>query len=418
MAAIIRSGESRTGGVGLSWWFYRLAVILMPVQLETEAVASFVGARIAPGDLALVIAFVTAPAILRIDRTPLGLIPVTLVGVISFGALLSLLSQGWVTPHALFVKLVGAVILAIWALTTAHHASVVGVAIVGRLWLVSLCGWSIFALVDWAAIDLSPMIAHPIDSRFSGTFIDPNNAGLAFGIGTAMVWQRGVWFRGRIGQAAAMVVLSASLALTLSRTAIVATVVSICVVAAIKSAAAGVWLRRFSAGFLVAGAVVLSGLLAKALDDFQARPDNVGERSALFANAWTEFLNSYGMGIGLGAFRQLGLLGAFPDLEPGLIIHNTPLWLLVEMGLLGAAWFVFHAVAPMMSLDRRRIEPRLRSALLAAHATALIASIALETLYQRAWWVVLGLALAAFRQTSSSDRSTRRALLQTAEAVT
>jgi len=94
-------------------------------------------------------------------------------------------------------------------------------------------------------------------------------------------------------------------------------------------------------------------------------------------------------GAGLGAFieerlRQTGI---------PLIIHSTPVWLLVETGIVG--FLVFLAAAWQIARTElaRRTDPVALMILLMLCALAIMSSIH-ELLYQRAFWLLLGTALA------------------------
>jgi Na+-transporting NADH:ubiquinone oxidoreductase subunit NqrB len=94
------------------------------------------------------------------------------------------------------------------------------------------------------------------------------------------------------------------------------------------------------------------------------------------------FVDSYGVGIGLGTFR----------VENNQIIHNTALWLLVEMSIAGLALYCALVVVPATDGLRLALaRPGIGAPLLAAHFSMVATSATIEASYQRHWWVVIGM---------------------------
>jgi hypothetical protein len=122
-------------------------------------------------------------------------------------------------------------------------------------------------------------------------------------------------------------------------------------------------------------------------------PSNV-ERWRSFGEAWRLFLSRPLTGIGLGAFadHQAATHGR------ALVVHNTALWILTEMGLVGALGFGLAAallVAPMAAPTPDPDLTIVRRAILMFLVAAGAMSLVHEILYQRVIWVMLGLGLAA-----------------------
>ena len=81
-----------------------------------------------------------------------------------------------------------------------------------------------------------------------------------------------------------------------------------------------------------------------------------------------------------------------------LVIHNTPVWLLVEFGLLGAGifgWFFLLLGRHALEKGTRSPQRRVVAMLLLSFA---IFSLVHEILYQRIFWLVLGATLASLRK--------------------
>ena len=95
------------------------------------------------------------------------------------------------------------------------------------------------------------------------------------------------------------------------------------------------------------------------------------------------------IGAGLGAYMDDRLRTAG---EP-LVIHSTAIWLLAETGLVGFAVFLAAAWRLLREAVRHRAEPAGLLLLLILCALAVM-SLVHELLYQRAFWLLLGAALA------------------------
>jgi O-antigen ligase len=150
-------------------------------------------------------------------------------------------------------------------------------------------------------------------------------------------------------------------------------------------------LRLAMGGAVAFVGAAAAGLVGDAIDDFSRRPDNVAGRSSFAKSGVTEFVESGGVGIGLGTFRS----------RYGDIIHNTALWMLVEMSFIGFAFLVAMAVVPAVATLRLRKRDRaLGNALLGGHIVMLVASVGIEALYQRPWWLVVGM-IAGFASTAT-----------------
>jgi putative inorganic carbon (HCO3(-)) transporter len=120
----------------------------------------------------------------------------------------------------------------------------------------------------------------------------------------------------------------------------------------------------------------------------------------------TLFRENVLFGAGLGSFAR----------SEGLIVHNTALWFLTEMGLLGLVaflgfilWFAYRAARSY----RRScaMEKRLMLALLVAHLAAAGLSVGIEAFYQRYWWVIMSLIGAVHCGSSSFTTLCRQTLL-------
>lgn len=125
------------------------------------------------------------------------------------------------------------------------------------------------------------------------------------------------------------------------------------------------------------------------------------ERMTSLIGGWQLFANHPVFGAGLGAFMEQNIRHG-----GALVIHSTPLWLLAEFGALG----FIAMTTPIVLIFRSEIIkwPHLDDAgrLLILTITAFAAmSLFHELLYQRAFWLLLGAAMAVPR---ANNRTSRR----------
>jgi hypothetical protein len=379
------SRPSGSHGSGIAFRLYLLAVFLMPLQLELAQFRGVVGSRLPPGDLVLVASILLAPKTLRLIRHRLFILPVLLPVVLAFGLLLAVVQRGDVTPHALRVKFLGAWILVAWCIVTAAYARAGHTRRILRVWVLGMAVWAVVAYIDWRVVDLISFLESDEPTRFGGMQFDVNNTGAAYGVAVIVLWRMGgELFRSTVALTMALATCVAALALTLSRGSYVAVAAAAIVVLAVTRSTAKNWARY--AGFVVVVLVVgvATGFLGSALQDFANRPDTVSTREDLTAEALDSFAESGGLGIGLGS--QLA--------ESEQIVHNTAIWLLVEMSVVGIAYMAAMAALPMqVTLRMRAFDRQLALALLGSHVVMLVASIGIEALYQRQWWMIIGLAM-------------------------
>jgi hypothetical protein len=256
--------------------------------------------------------------------------------------------------------------------------------------------WAVVAYIDWRVVDIISFLEFDEPTRFGGMQFDVNNAGAAYGVAVIVLWRMGgELFRSTVARTMALAICVAALALTLSRGSYVAVAAALIVVLAVTRSTAKNWARY--AGFVLVVLVIglATGFLGSALQDFTNRPNTVSEREDLTAEALDSFAESRGLGIGLGS--QLADTNARLDVSQqggGQIVHNTAIWLLVEMSVVGIVYLAAMAVLPIqVTLRMRAFDRQLALALLGAQVVMLVASIGIEALYQRQWWLIIGLAM-------------------------
>jgi hypothetical protein len=379
------SRPSGSNGPGIAFRLYLLAVFLMPVQLELARFRGLIESRLPPGDLVLVASILIAPTTLRLIRHRLFLLPVFLPVVLAFGMLLAVVQQGDVTSHALRVKFLGAWVLVAWCVVTAVYARAGHARRILRVWVLGMTVWAVVAYIDWRVVDFIPFLTFDEPTRFGGMQFDVNNAGAAYGVAVIVLWRMGgELFRSTVARTTALVTCVAALALTLSRGSYVALAAAVIVVLAVTRNTPKDWARYASFALVLLVVGLASGFLGSALQEFANRPNTVSTRQGLTVEALDSFAKSDGLGIGLGS--QLA--------ESGKVVHNTAIWLLVEMSVVGLVYFAAIAVLPIqVTLRMRAFDRKLALALLGSHIVMLVASTDIEALYQRQWWLIIGLAM-------------------------
>jgi hypothetical protein len=364
---------------------YLISIFLIPVQLELDSFQAVVGSRLPPGDIFLAFSVILAPASFRIMRRPLGYLPLALPLMLGYGALVSLVLQGYLTPHSLNVKFLGSIVLVVMGVVTLAYAREGYTARILRAFLLGVALWGVIGYIDWRIADIFPWLSPDIQSRFGAMQFDPNNAGAMFAVAMLISWRYGhrlfvrrwLWMSLTIWYATA-------LGLTLSRGAFIGTTAAVTVVLIVDRVGAERWIRYLAAAVMIGSFLVATGFVATAVNDFTRRPDTVASRGSFADTAIDRWVDSRGLGMGLGTFRA----------ETNKIVHNTGIWLVVEMSLPGLLFFLAMVAVPFQAcLRMRTYDHELAMALLAAHMTMVIASAGIEALYQRSWWLIIGLTV-------------------------
>ena len=367
-----------TGGIPISVRVFLLAVFMVPVQVETGGLS-----RISPTDMLLAGLLVATPGLIVLRSRFIDLLPLLLLATLSLGTLLALVSHGNATNHTVTVKLAGGFVLALLAIVTATFARAGWAGPIIRAFLAGMIFWGAVAYVDWKFVDIVPFLDSKTRTRFGGMQFDPNNAGAGYGVAVLLAWRLGEQlYSSRLVRLAVLASCAWFMAITLSRGAYIATAAAVLLVLLVERRSMQRSLRFAAAvGVLIVGAF-LSGVVTEAIDDFERRPDNIAGRSEIVDRGLADFEASNGFGIGLGVYRE----------AHDAIIHNTALWFLVEMSIWGLGFLVLMAWIPARSaIQLRTFAPQLGVALLGAHAVMLVTSTGIEALYQRPWWIVVGL---------------------------
>ena len=330
-------------------------------------------------------AVLLAPASFRLRQGTLGFLPLALPITLAYGSVVALVLQGVLTAHSVNVKFLGSTILVVLALVTMAYARAGFTPLIVRRMLIGVAFWGAVGYIDWRVVDIFPWLAHDEASRFGSMQFDVNNAGALFGVALLISWRYGPHvFRRQWTWAAATVWFAVGLGLTLSRGAFIATAAGIIIVLVVDHVTAERAMRYVVWTIGIVMFLLASGFVDTAVNDFTRRPDTVSSRNSFAGYAVDRWVDSRGLGMGLGTFRH----------ETTFVVHNTGIWLLVEMSLPGLLFFGAMIVVPFQACLRlRRHDHELAMALLAAHTAMIVASVGIEALYQRSWWVIIGMTI-------------------------
>lgn len=364
---------------------FLIAVFLIPVQLEISSVRDLIGSRLPPGDIFLAFSLFFAPGSFRIIRRSVGYLPLALPLVLGYGAIVSLTLQGYLTQHSLNVKFLGSAVLVVMGVLTMAYAREGMTPRILRSFLFGISFWGAVGYVDWRVFDIMPWLEVDVESRFGGMQFDPNNAGALFAAALLISWRYGIHiYRHRWAWVASTIWFAMALGFTLSRGAFVGTAAALVVVLTVDHVSAEKAMRYAVAAVVIGAILFGTGFVDDATNDFSRRPDTVESRGSFIDTGIERWVDSRGLGMGLGTFRA----------ETTRIIHNTGVWLVVEMSLPGLLLFLALVVVPFQAcLRMRSYDHELAMAILAAHMTMVVASVGIEALYQRGWWLFIGLSM-------------------------
>ncbi|HSE27298.1 MAG TPA: O-antigen ligase family protein [Gemmatimonadales bacterium] len=369
-----------------------LFVALLPVQFATSA-----GIRFAPSDLvaAALSMLLLVTGGWRVPRRMVSAWMVALLLLFAAGTVRAAMVDGAPTQYVLVQKDLGLLVLVVQFL-------LVGVMVRGgvqftqtlRVFVGSIAVLNLVALLEFATSRLGLLDVRWMNygaDRVSGLLVDPNAYGgllltalpflVAPSSGERNLFATGVTTTLRV-------TLVTGIVLTFSRTAWVATVLMI-VYAALRRPAIGARMLVAGAGAGLALYLAVGPSVSRLLVQMGSRPATVASRVETSAIAWERFLAHPLLGTGLGWFER----------TQDFIVHSTGLWLLAELGLIGLAVFLGFAVW-MLRRAVRLVEtaPPAERGLYLALALAFIAMFGLsqgiEALYQRHWWLVMGIIAA------------------------
>lgn len=377
-------------------WRWSLPALLLAAYLVTMPIQIEVGEyrQIAPADL-----FIAAYLAVRIPR--MRHVPgawtvwhIALLPLLGIGCLVAIVRTGELTSYALLQKGVGLIALLVTgACFIDFMRDWARVRWCMRVFVAAVLLHATLALTAQVLVYVGgptlPLLNAPWPGeRISGLVLDANAFGglvalalvlhhLTAGTGSALLTGRWAW----VGYA----VLPITLLLTFSRSAWLGTCVALLTLTLVRPRIGG---RTLAYG--LAPIVVLVPLLLTQIPDstdLVTRPSEISSRLLLGVEALQEFVHSPVVGIGLGVYVA----------KYGIVVHNTALWFLSDLGALGLAVFValVAAVALRLVRDMATAPDDVRPLLLAVfcgHALMVGLSLGIEAFYQRHWWVLFAVA--------------------------
>lgn len=387
-------GPMSKGAVGgVTGLLLAVYLLLLPVQIKIVT-----GFRFAPSDLFLAAALVvyTAAGRLEVRRGTISVWHLLLVVVFLASILVSAVRELDVTRYVLLNKGVGLLVLAcLYLFVTSVVRDWSQLRWVLRVFLLGLAFHAVVGMAALAAFYTArlrfPLVnAYPM--RLSGMLFDPNAFGGLLVLGLTILLAANVrpapLLRGWTGRLTTLI-LALGIALSFSRSAWVAL--------AVMATAVSVYDWRVAVRAALLGALCIVAVLLVSggdqlgvLIELATRPSTIEDRLEYITTGMEEFSRHPVFGVGMGFFSR----------HHGFIIHNTLLWILTEMGIVGLvvfmgfmAWFLWIGVRTMKSA------PPAQRSLVLGLVLAFLAmaglSLGIEALYQRHWWLVMALLASA-----------------------
>ncbi|WP_233144093.1 O-antigen ligase family protein [Lottiidibacillus patelloidae] len=385
----IRNGISKYGITGLLIVFY---LFLLPIQFRTPF-----GIRFAPADLLFIMLFVVTITKLQIRKYTFSIWHALLLVSFLIATLNGVLSSGILTRYVLIQKDVGLVVLFslffifCQFITNWERMRWVLTYLIGCITFHTLLAILFFITSQLTGITFTWV--NSFTGRLSGMLIDPNAFGgllvVIFTIHITSLYSKNPLFSKRMAYTVTYTLL-VGIILTFSRSAWLA----LSIVLLIQALRNPIYILRIAfistislvAIILIAGSDYLQEIIWLA-----TRSSQIDTRLTIIKTGLNLFNESPLFGIGLGAITE----------KYHIIIHNTPVWILVEFGLIGFTIFLLFLAnilwrgAIAFRLTKKGNKPLIYGLMLAFIAMAGL-SLGIEALYQRHWWIVMACINSAF----------------------
>ncbi|MDB5056402.1 MAG: hypothetical protein JWM44_4452 [Bacilli bacterium] len=372
-------------------WIIYAYVLFIPVQLD------FGGAfRLAPSDLFVLLGVFIAGRQFRINTRVFSSWHWGMLFIFVGASAVSLIRNGFLTNYALIQKDVGFLILILtYLMLTSFVDTWDRLYYLLKLFLISVLWTNMLALfVFFSGVKLSFLIQ---DARLSGMLIDPNAYGgllvTAFAVHIMTQNSQRPLIGGFMGLVATLT-LSCGIVLTFSRSSWIGLAFILMVLTFLKPKA----IFKIAIGFAASFSVLLiyKGVdYLNVLTEMSSRPSQIQSRLDILGQASIMINQSPLFGIGLGTYNH--------DLR--IIIHNSPIWFLTEFGVFGLLMYIGFMLWIFVTGFRsmRAAEPAHRPVIIAFILTQVAMmglSMGIEALYQRYWWLMMGLCAASFQLTA------------------
>lgn len=378
-------------------------VAFLPVQLAASATST----RFNPGDVFLAGYLALRLPRLRPPREALSAWHAAVLAAFAVSVLVAAAADS-LTSFAVIQKFIGIVYLFAACIAVVDFAStwrrlgqllrtfVVSVALNSAVAALALV-LQLRKIVVWPQINAE-------GARLAGFLIDPNAfGGLAAVAFLVLLADRfgPAHLLGRTTSRWCLFALGGAIVLTFSRSAWIGLVLGLTVLGALRADARRLLMR---AALPLVAVVVAALVLSPQLSDLAKRPDQIAARTTIIGDAVGDYAAAPATGIGLGVF----------NVRHGVIVHNTSLFVLTELGPLGVfaigGLLLSTVLKGLWSLPRApsAMQPHV-AGLLAGFAAMVGVSVGIEALYQRTWWLVIAALGAAAALVSARTAPTSAA---------
>ncbi|HSW51034.1 MAG TPA: O-antigen ligase family protein [Bryobacteraceae bacterium] len=388
------AGEQQVAGngrlAGMTGFWLLAYIALLPYQW---APAEHI--RLGIADLCLFCYLLFGLARMRVRKEAWGPWHMALVTVFALGVLVIVLRTGTLSSYVILNKAVGLLVLlaSYWAITT-EVGSWPQMRKLMRVFVLGVSFQNVFALAALLASYLAGVsfsFMNYGNERLSGMMYDPNAYGgllvTALAFNTVGSTGPAPVTRGLLRHLCNLT-LALGVIFTFSRSTWMSLAAVWLTYLFLRPAPAMKMLAVLSAALPVLAVFIGLGLVSP--QRMLNRPDTIEGRVELIDETMEQFRKYPVLGMGLGGFREYN----------GIIVHNTPLWFLVDFGLVGLGVFLgFLGWTFLSGLNTYFASGAAQRpyvhAVLAANSGMLGLSMGIEAFYQRHWWLCFALIAAA-----------------------
>jgi putative inorganic carbon (hco3(-)) transporter len=377
------------GSIGVLLTLY---ILLLPVQFRTGFAL-----RVAPSDLILLLLVFIAFLQFKVKRYIFTFWHFAILLLFLFSSLKVLLEIGEIPRYVVLQKDLGLLVLfALYYIICAFLTDRERVRWILQTFIISISFHTALAIILFLFTQLSGIQffwMNAFSGRLSGMLIDPNAYGGLLVVTFAIhitTFHSSKPLLSRNFSYLILFILSAGIILTFSRSAWVA----LALVLLFQTFQNPFQLIRTAIFSTVSLFVILLALgrdyLTEVLN-MATRSSQIDSRFVIIEKGLDLFYDAPLFGVGIGVIFQ----------KFNIIIHNTPVWILVEFGLLGLVVFAglmfsfylkgFYAYR----LASKENKP-LIFGLLLGFSAMLGLSLGIEALYQRHWWILMSLLQATY----------------------
>lgn len=363
-------------------------IALLPIQLDTPILL-----RLAPSDVVLGALILASLPRIRLRRQVWsiwhsGLVLMFIVSLFRIGVLDdNLTSYALLNKSLGLVALLGCYVVVTSNARTSRHTEWMLGVLARSVTILTLLTGTTYLVVGLLSGASNPPFSFA--GRYSGTLVDPNAYGglLTAVLAIHLVTRAGKQpiLPGKWGPVA-NAVLTIGIVLTGSRSAWLAMVIVYLASLLIDPTRS----MKIVFAMVVPSFVLLwaAGLTpANVYAGSASRQFSIDKRFEILDQAIDDFITNPIFGIGLGQYFE----------RHGYIVHNTPVWFLVDFGLVGFVVFVglcsWVCWRCWVALQKSRLVQNgsLVVGLALSHLAMIAFSIGIEAFYQRHWWLIMAL---------------------------